>query len=760
MVERELGSGGMATVYLAEDLKHNRRVAIKVLRPELGHAFATERFIREIRTTAGLRHPHILPLFDSGRVDELLYFVMPYAEGETLRDRLKRETQLPVDDALEITREVSSALSHANERGIIHRDIKPENILLEGGHAVVADFGIAHAIDAAAGAQLTRTGLFIGTPAYMSPEQAMADVEPDSRTDQYALACVLFEMLAGQPLFSGASAAAVMRQHLAAEPPALSALRSAVPPEVVAAVAKALAKDPAERFRDLKEFRHALRAAGTSLGTDREPRRWYRPRARTVGIAAGFIAVVGIMATALVRWGGQAPATDQASVAVLPFADLSPDQADAYLGSGIAETLANALANVPGLSVAAPATGSARGAVESPAAIGRALGVATVLDGSVQRSEGRLRVIARLVSTSDGRSVWSRNFDSGAEDIFALQDSVASAVAEALDRRVLGTTAGTGTRDLEAYDAYLQGRFFWKKRSVPDLMQAVAYFSQAIARDSTYARAWAGLADTWLMLPFYSDTILSTGTVPRASQAARHALSLDPELAEAHTSLAYALSVYDWDWVTAEREFQRALQLDPGYPVAHKWYSDLLSVLDRKDEALAEGLRAAELDPRSPNARTIVALREWQLGRTDDTRADLERALAIDPTFPLALRHAAGFYSSIGDTANFFEVRERLDAVSGKASVPVTALRAAMAAGGRDSVLRLQAHAPGARSTPTDRARWYAQAGDLDAAFAALDQAMEERTVWLGLVLRHPDLAPLHDDPRYAAILRKMALPL
>jgi len=760
-IERELGAGGMATVYLARDLKHKRDVALKVLKPELTHALGADRFLREIEMTANLRHPHILPLFDSGHVGDLLYYVMPYVAGETLRDRLERETQLPVEAAVEIAREVADALSHAHSRGIVHRDIKPANILLEGGHAVVADFGIGHAVESAGGAQLTETGLSVGTPTYMSPEQAASTGEPDARTDVYALGCVLFEMLGGQPPFTGASPGAVIRQHLATEPPLVSTLRPGVPPEVEAAVKKALAKDPLDRFGDVAGFRDALRPSVSPTTPGAAGRQRRGTRGRMIGVVAGLVGVAAIVTVTLVRRGGGAPVADEASVAVLPFVDLSPDQTDAYLGDGIAETLINALANVPGLSVA-PRTSafSFRDQGADVREIGRELGVATVLDGSVQRAGGQLRIIAQLVKTADGLSLWSRSFDGDADAIFALQDSVAASVAEALRGELLGrdATAGAGTRDPQAYDAYLQGRFFWKKRAVPDVLRAIDYFNEAIARDSSYAPAWAGLADAWIVLPFYGDTIRSATAMPVARQAAERALALDPDLAEAHTSLAYTLTLFDWDWKAAEREFQWAIELDPRYPVAHKWYSDLLFVLGRPEQALAEAERAAELDPRSPNARTVVGVRQRDLGHMDEARAELERALDMDPTFPLTLQNASDYYWSIGDTARYFSLRERLNAVSGNASVPVRALRTAMAAGGPDSVLRLQAGAPGARWTPTRRARWHILLGDFDAAFADLDQAVAERTVWLVPALRSREWAPIRTDPRYAELLSRMGL--
>ena len=263
-IQRELGSGGMATVFLGWDVKHKRQVAIKILKPELSVSLGAERFLREIETTANLRHPHIVPLYDSGEAHGALYYVMPFVEGESLRERLKRDGQLPLDDAIRIAREVAGALSYAHARGVVHRDIKPENILLESGHAVVADFGIARAVRAAGSESLTGAGMSVGTPAYMSPEQAAGEVDIDGRSDLYALGCVLYEMLAGQPPFTGPTGASLIRQHMVAEPPPISSLRPAVPAPVIAALERALAKAPADRFARLTEFTAALRLAETT----------------------------------------------------------------------------------------------------------------------------------------------------------------------------------------------------------------------------------------------------------------------------------------------------------------------------------------------------------------------------------------------------------------------------------------------------------------------------------------------------------------
>ncbi len=767
-IERELGRGGMATVYLAEDVKHRRRVAIKVLHPELAAALGPERFLREIETTAALRHPHILPLYDSGRTTavsppaDFLFYVMPYVEGESLRDRLRREKQLPLEDALQIAREVADALSYAHSRGVIHRDIKPENILLESGHAVVADFGIAKAVSVAGGEQLTATGVTVGTPAYMSPEQAAGEQDLDGRSDLYALGCVLFEMLAGQPPFVGATVESVVHQHLTAAPPPVTQFRPAVPADVVAALGRALAKARADRFNPVAQFGEAIRSpAGTTAGLPARDAATRRRWTRGTLVAAVLVVVAGIVAVGVRQRRVAGPGSGAASVAVLPFADLSPDHANAYLGDGIAETLINALANVPGLQVAARTSAfSFRGGAADVRDIGRQLGVAAVLEGSVQRAGDRLRVTAQLVTTADGLNAWSQSFDRDATDIFAVQDEVAAAVVTALRGELLGAgvRGRAGTNDPAAYDAYLQGRFFWNKRAVADLEQARALFELAIGRDSTYAEAWAGLADVHVAVPFYSP-VPAGEHMPTVRALAERALALNPDLAEAHTTLAYALALYYWDWEGAEREFRRAIEIDPGYATAHKWYRDLLTTLGRNGEALAEAERAAELDPRSPNVLAILGVSQWVAGRDAEARATLERALELDPTFPLTLMHASWFYWMHGDTARFFAARQRLDAVSERGEVPVALLRQAYAAGGPDAVLRVQARSPGAQRNPVDRAMWHALLGDLDAAFADLDQALQQRNVWLGLATAYPLMAPLRADPRYAALRARMGLP-
>ena len=466
----------MATVHLAHDLQHGRDVALKVLDREVGETLGASRFQREIHLAAGLVHPHIVPVFDSGADAGRLWYAMPYIRGESLRARLARDGRLRISDALRITREVAEALEYAHRQGVVHRDVKPENILLAEGQALLADFGIARAAQSTGGDTRTATGITIGTPAYMSPEQAGGEGEVDNRSDVYSLGCVLYEMLAGSPPYPGRSLMAAIANRIEGPPRPIEQLRPELPTQVKQVLERALAFDPRDRFETAGRFAQAVDTASTQPG---EPSAWSPPAPVAASpeppaptpsglTVAGFMGRrarrrrVGLLATAVmtltvgaVLWRGRADGRAEfASVAVLPFVDLSPERSNAYLGDGIAETLINALANVEGLSVAARTSAfSFRNASEDIRRIGRELGVATVLEGSVQRAGDRLRVTAQLVKTSDGLHLWSENFDRDAKDIFAVQDEVARAVVAALKGRLVtgapvalgGASAGGGT---------------------------------------------------------------------------------------------------------------------------------------------------------------------------------------------------------------------------------------------------------------------------------------------------------------------------
>ncbi|HEX9562893.1 MAG TPA: protein kinase [Gemmatimonadaceae bacterium] len=639
-LERELGQGGMATVYLAEDLKHHRRVAVKVLRPELAEAVGAERFLREIETTANLRHPHILPLYDSGDADGFLFYVMPFVEGESLRDRLDREKQLPLDDAMQVTLEVADALSYAHNRGVIHRDIKPENILLEGAHAVVADFGIAKAVSVAGQETITQAGVAVGTPAYMSPEQAAGEQSLDGRSDLYSLGCVVYEMLAGQPPFTGPTVESVVHQHLVAEARPITQIRPAVPAGVAAVLQRALAKNPADRFNPVAQFVDAIRPgaftmeAAASAATRPSAMRW--PLMTAAALLVGAVVLGGV---ALLRRGPDTAASPGIpSVAVLPFVDLSggPDE---YLGDGIAETLIHALSAVEGLRVAArTSTFTFKGRAEDVRAIGAALGVNSVLEGSVQRAGDRLRIRTQLVNAADGFQLWSQSFDRDMSDVFAVQDEVARAVVAALEVRLVGDGSApvvdNGTESLPAYNAYLQGLFFWNKRSAADLQRAADYFRDAIAEDSTFAHAWAGLAGTYALFgPSEYDirTFAPAEVLVLAERAALRALALDEHLAEPHAALGL-VSVQRGRMDEAGENYRRAIALDPRYPTARQWHATTyLARTGRMSEALEQMQTAEQLDPLSLVIGVEVGELLDAVGRNEAARAQYERVLERYP---------------------------------------------------------------------------------------------------------------------------------
>jgi len=772
-LERELGAGGMATVYLAEDLKHHRKVAIKVLRPELAAVLGADRFLREIATTANLRHPHILPLFDSGSAGQagsgaegrppFLYYVMPLVEGESLRDRLNREKQLPIADALQIASEVADALSYAHGRGIVHRDIKPENILLESGHAVVADFGIARAIRAAGGEKLTQTGLSVGTPGYMSPEQAAGEQDLDGRSDLYALACVLYEMLAGQPPFTGATAEILVRQHLTVDAPPITNYRPAVPASVSSALARALAKSPADRFNPVAQFSEALQRPANSEVTAAVSSMPRPTRRLWIGGAVIAVALLAVFAIIRRRGSGSVAPVGSASVAVLPFVDLSPDRTNTYLGDGISETLINALANVPGLSVAARTSAfSFRDKAEDVREIGKQLGVAAVLEGSVQKAGDHLRVTAQLIKTSDGLHLWSENFDRGAGDIFAVQDEVARAVAKALQLRLLSTadSGGTrgGTRNAEAYDAYLLGRYHWNRRTTEGMIDATAAFKKALALDSNYALAWSGLADSYVLsIPeeYGVPGLNRDSTLVRGEAAARRAIALEPRLGEAYASLAEIVE-YLGRRPEVPDAYNKAITLSPNYATGHQWYGYYLAGVNRWDDAIREMETAHRLDPLSHVITLSLAAFYDGADRVAEATPLYEQGLAQSPEAYYAWAGMVGHELALG------KVDEAITAFEKSRGWPqIDAASSRMVRGLRDSATRAATiDAMGRSDSPVQAIPFFRWLRGDEATLKMLEAAAAAGHSTGSSLNTYIMLGPkLRANPRLLALLPRMGLP-
>src|SRR6266550_1632813 len=535
-IQREVGQGAFATVYRARDIRHDRTVALKVLNADPDSETEQIRFIREIRLLASLQHPNILPLHDSGHVEALLYYVMPYVGGETLRARMSRERQLHADAAVSIACETADALAYAHAQGIIHRDIKPENILLSAGHAIVADFGIARAIDLAGVRQLTRTGSSSpGTPAYMSPEQLLSDSDIDGRTDIYSLGCVLFEMLTGKPPFAGKDG---FVRRFTERAPSPSSVRKDLPAWLDAVLARALERNSVDRFPSAAEFVRALAtSAGSASGRAASSQAHHsssagaalmedRPEYKPVPVAPAKVREV-----------------HQASIAVLPFANMSADPANEYFSDGITEEILNALASLPTLKVASRTSAFAiKGKPLSIAEIGEQLNVKTVLEGSVRRMGQRVRITAQLINAADGYHVWSERYDREFEDVFAIQDEIARTIVERLKVK-LTTAQGEAlgrrqTENIEAYELYLRGRHCSYRWNISGMTQkALEYFEAALAKDPDYALAYHGLADVYSILGLYA--FQPPAVVKKAMTAATRAVELAPELAETRTSLGF-----------------------------------------------------------------------------------------------------------------------------------------------------------------------------------------------------------------------------
>ncbi len=734
----ELGSGGMATVYHARDLRHDRPVAIKVLRPEIAAGVGAERFLREVRLAARLQHPHIIPVFDSGDAEGQLWYAMPYVEGESLRHRLARDGALALEETLRLAREVADALDYAHRRGVIHRDVKPGNILLSDGHALLADFGVARGLTGAEGdpqgpgrdTALTEIGMSVGTPAYMSPEQAMGADQLDGRTDIYALGCVVFEMLAGRPPFSGPNAQAVVARHITEPVPSVRATTETVPTWVDRVVQRALAKLPDERFATAGDLARAL-----------------VPGAPTEVVA-------GVRA--------------ERSIAVLPLANLSPDPENEYFADGMTDELINALAKVPGLRVVSRTSAFAfKGRQQDVRSIGAQLSVECVLEGSVRRAGRRLRTAVQLVNVADGYQLWSESFDREMEDVFAIQDEISRGIVSALKLRLLGETAGplvkSATADFEAYTLYLKGRLYWNRRSDDSLRQGLRFFEQALARDPNYPLAHVGLADSYVLLGFYT-ALAPADAFPRAKTAAETALRLDPTLGEAYPTLAYVKMYYEWDWAGALRAFREGIQQNPGYATAHQWQGNCLAILGRFDASLASFQRSVELDPLSAIKNAALGWGHYFARRYPDAIAQQRRALEIDPE--LSVTHL-WYGLSLEQTGAADQAVERFtEAVRllGRDPVGLAFLAHGLALAGRggeaqallDELLAM-------------RARRYVSGYDIAVAHVGLgkhDEAIEwlewgyaERTHWMALMKVDPRLDPLRSDPRFAGLLGRMAFP-
>jgi serine/threonine-protein kinase len=713
----------MATVFLGRDVKHQRDVALKVFRPEVAAALGHDRFRREIELAANLSHPHILPLHDSGEADDVLFYVMPYVKGETLRHMLDREKTIAVERSIDLIRQVASALDYAHAHGVIHRDIKPENILLHEGVAVVADFGIALAPAASGTERLTEIGLSLGTPAYMSPEQALGERELDARSDVYSLGSVLFELLAGEPPFTGTSSLAVIAKRLTNPAPDVRHRRPGVPPHVARAVAKSLAREPGDRFASAGAFAEALA----------------QPAAHE--------------------------ATTGNAIAVLPFLNLSADPENEYFADGITEDIIAQLSKIRALKVISRASVMRyKSREQSLREIAAKLETTALVDGSVRRIGDRVRIVAELIDPENDRHLWAETYDRQLTDVFAIQTDVALRIADAL-RAELSVDERTRirrepTNDLQAYQLYLQGRHCLVRYTSEGMRKGIWYFERAIELDPRYALAHIGVAFAYAELG-ETGSMEAEQAYPLARMAVDAALAIDNTLADAHVVLGMLKLVAEYDWIGAEREFKRALELSPSNADAYDFYGRLCSALGRQEDSIAMQRRAQELNPvehRSDYANSLM-----RAGRYEEARDEAKRAAELDPLYD-RLRATLGWaLIRLGRPDEGIAELEKAVSLTPSSTAWLAQLGQAYAEAGRvtearDILRRLSDLATRQYVSPYHMAYVLTGLGEYEEAMDWLEKAYEEKAGAIYGIKGSFLFLALRSNPRFVALLKKMNL--